>query len=117
MDLKDFIKSTISQIAESVEELNNEFQERQVVVNPSSINGINNVPTLQTHTRAYNITNIDFDLSVSVENNEGSSAKVGVFANVIGIGASATEGKNSQSVSKVKFTIPVMLPSEKPYKD
>lgn len=117
MELKDFIKSAITQIAESVEELNLEFEDKKVVVNPTSANGIRDIPMIVTHAKSYNITNIDFDLSVVAESNEGNSGKVGVLASVIGIGISSSEAKTQHSESKLKFSLPVMLPSKTPYKD
>ena len=117
MELKEFIKSTIKQIAESVEELNKEFEGKRVVVNPTSPNDIRDIPNISTRNRAYNVTNVDFDLSVSVESNEGSTGKVGVVASIVGLGVSSTEGHVQHSESKVRFTIPIMLPSKRHYDD
>lgn len=119
MELKEFIKSTIKQIAESVDELNQEFDGKQTFVNPTNIKGIGEKPYVPFAFTDYNVTNIDFDLSVDVENKEGTTGKVGVLASVIGVGVSSTEGRVQHSESKVRFTIPVILPSKKldPNKD
>lgn len=113
MELKEFIKSTIKQIAESVDELNQEFEGKQTFVNPTNIKGIGEKPYVPFAFTDYNVTNIDFDLSVDVENKEGTTGKVGVLASVIGVGVSSTEGRVQHSESKVRFTIPVVLPSKK----
>ena len=113
MELKEFIKSTIKQIAESVDELNQEFEGKQTFVNPTNIKGIGDKPYVPFAFTDYNVTNIDFDLSVDVENKEGTTGKVGVLASVIGVGVSSTEGRVQHSESKVRFTIPVILPSKK----
>ena len=113
MELKEFIKSTIKQIAESVDELNQEFDGKQTFVNPTNIKGIGEKPYVPFAFTDYNVTNIDFDLSVDVENKEGTTGKVGVLASVIGVGVSSTEGRVQHSESKVRFTIPVILPSKK----
>lgn len=113
MELKEFIKSTIKQIAESVDELNQEFDGKQTFVNPTNIKGIGEKPYVPFAFTDYNVTNIDFDLSVDVENKEGTTCKVGVLASVIGVGVSSTEGRVQHSESKVRFTIPVILPSKK----
>lgn len=107
------IKSTIKQIAESVDELNQEFDGKQTFVNPTNIKGIGEKPYVPFAFTDYNVTNIDFDLSVDVENKEGTTGKVGVLASVIGVGVSSTEGRVQHSESKVRFTIPVILPSKK----
>lgn len=113
MELKEFIKSTIKQIAESVDELNQEFDGKQTFVNPTNIKGVRESPHVPFAFTDYNVTNIDFDLSVDVENKEGTTGKVGVLASVIGVGVSSTEGRVQHSESKVRFTIPVVLPSKK----
>lgn len=113
MELKEFIKSTIKQISESVDELNQEFEGKQTFVNPTNIKGIGEKPYVPFAFTDYNVTNIDFDLSVDVENKEGTTGKVGVLASVIGVGVSSTEGRVQHSESKVRFTIPVILPSKK----
>ena len=113
MELKEFIKSTIKQIAESVDELNQEFDGKQTFVNPTNIKGIGEKPYVPFAFTDYNVTNIDFDLSVDVENKEGTTGQVGVLASVIGVGVSSTEGRVQHSESKVRFTIPVILPSKK----
>ena len=113
MELKEFIKSTIKQIAESVDELNQEFDGKQTFVNSTNIKGIGEKPYVPFAFTDYNVTNIDFDLSVDVENKEGTTGKVGVLASVIGVGVSSTEGRVQHSESKVRFTIPVILPSKK----
>ena len=68
MELKEFIKSTIKQIAESVDELNQEFEGKQTFVNPTNIFGLKENPRVTHGFSDYNVTNIDFDLSVDVEN-------------------------------------------------
>lgn len=60
---------------------------------------------------------IDFDLTVSITDNAETGAKVGVMASVIGLGASSKEGTQNASISKIRFNIPVMLPSKCPFEE
>lgn len=115
MELKEFIKDTISQIVDAVDELNEEYKDKKIVVNPYSWFSIRDVTQVRSGDKFYNLTNIDFDLDVVVENLENSKGNVGVLAGILKAGGSMEEGKNNKASNKVHFTIPVMLPSRKAY--
>lgn len=109
MELKDFIKDTVSQIAEAVTELNGETS-IPLTINPAKTEFMDGKQFVDMgYSKAY-LTNIYFDLTLSLSEGKGSDAKVGVFASVIGVGASSNENAKNESVSKIKFTLPVLLP-------
>ncbi|KAB4116157.1 hypothetical protein [Bacteroides uniformis] len=116
MELKSFIKSTITQIVESIEELNAELSSDTVIVNPTDVKKAD-TPFINKNYKTHSISNIDFDLTVSITDNAETGAKVGVMASVIGLGASSKEGTQNASISKIRFNIPVMLPSRCPYEE
>ena len=94
MELKDFIKSTITQIKESVEELNEEFEEGKAIVNPLSAKSLNRSMIGRT---GANVTDIDFDLSLSVTETDGKEGKIGIMSSIIGMGASSKS--DNQNIS------------------
>lgn len=112
MELKDFIKSTITQIKESVEELNEEFEEGKAVVNPLFAESPNRS---MIRANGANITDIDFDLSLSVTETDGKEGKIGIMSSIIGMGASSKSDNQNISINRIQFTIPVMLPHKRPY--
>lgn len=82
MELKEFIKDIVTQIADAVTELNGGTSKFNLAVNPIvSIGGINK-GTLQIGRQECVLTNIEFNLSLTTSENKGSDAKVGVFASV-----------------------------------
>lgn len=112
MVLKEFIKDTVTQIADAVTELNGGTSKFNLVVNPIvSIGGINK-GTLHIGRQECVLTNIEFNLSLTTSENKGSDAKVGVFASVIGVGASSNENAQNEIVSKIKFSLPILLPTK-----
>ena len=102
----------VTQIADAVTELNGGTSKFNLVVNPIvSIGGINK-GTLHIGRQECVLTNIEFNLSLTTSENKGSDAKVGVFASVIGVGASSNENAQNEIVSKIKFSLPILLPTK-----
>jgi hypothetical protein len=112
MDIKDFIKSTVTQISEAVKELNDELSNNGegTIVNPYNARDSKR-PT--SSTSGANITDIAFDLNVVVESGTETSGKVGVFSSIVGVGISGKEGDLNKIINRIQFTIPVLLPFEK----
>lgn len=90
MELKEFIKSTITQLSEAVYELNDELKDKGVVVNPCYMsNSSFDTPDFGD---GVIVSSVDFDLQVSTSEVKENSGKIGILASVVGIGASTKEG-------------------------
>lgn len=111
MDLKEYVKSTISQLSEAVEELNDELGDK-TVVNPirPEARGNNFIESRKSGSRM--ITDVCFELSTSIIDNKENGAKVGIFSSIVGLGANTVSGSNNSAISKVTFSIPVLLPTK-----
>ena len=75
----------------------------------------NKVTHIKTPDGYANISNIDFDVAVTTETTEGTSSgiKGGIaVAGIFNIGGNGNEeaAEKYQNVSRIKFTIPVLLP-------
>ncbi len=111
MELKDFIKNTISQLAQSVEELNNEMPGK-LIVNPVSRMSVGKNPHIDIKGYRYNVLEIDFDLTLTAESSAGSQGKIGVMAAVLNAGGSMEEEKLDKAENRIRFTLPVVLPAK-----
>lgn len=109
MELKEFIKDTITQIAEAVQELNNEQSTRCLVVNPSS-SSMNHDREFVYHGSSHNQTLLNFHLSLTASDKTGSSGKVGVLTGMFGIGVNADAKNEEGSLTTLSFKLPVLLP-------
>ena len=110
MELKEFIKSTITQLSEAVYELNDELKDKGVVVNPCSVAN-SSFDTLDFGGGII-VSSVDFVNTSEVKENSG---KIGILASVVGIGASTKEGSNGNEASRIRFKLPVVLPYKIPY--
>lgn len=107
MEIKEFIVETISQILDSVEEINSTYQDKGVKV--ADI-GKNNY---KGSWKSEYITDVDFDIAVDVlmDKETGKGARLGVASFVNG-GLDSTEKKQNQITNRVHFTLPVKFPAK-----
>lgn len=111
MDLQEFIKETISSIAEATLSLQEEFATKGLIVNP---------PTNQARSdtfdqsAAYNIRRVEsvhFDVAVTATSETAGGAKGGLKVLSVEVGGHGTHAQGSERVSRVQFSIPVALPA------
>ncbi|WP_077753600.1 hypothetical protein [Shewanella psychrophila] len=120
MELKDFIKTSITEICFAIEEANKELADSEAIVNPGSIQvnseesqAYGRQSTKAVHEERKLVQKIDFDIAVQAQEGEkaGGGAKISIAS--IGIGASAETTSQSKSESRLKFSIPIIYPQGK----
>lgn len=116
MTLKEFTKNTIVEIVEGVIEANNSLQEKGAFISASSLsNAVRDaqVPILyarDSDNKIHAVTNVDFDIAISISDNNETEAGGGLRLNVFSCGAKTTDISNNEIVNRVKFTLPLALP-------
>lgn len=120
MDLKDFVKESIVQIAKGIEEANVELAESEAMVNPMYI--IANSESAQSYARtkprnqddvnpdAKVVEKVQFDVAVVVESGEQGTAGAKLSIASIGIGTEGKKERSNKSESRIQFSIPVVYP-------
>ena len=113
MELKEFIKTALTDIVTAVKETQESVQEFATIA-PITEAG-NKVTHIKTPHGYAEISNIDFDVAVTTETTEGTAngIKGGItVAGVFNIGGNGKEetAEKFQNVSRMKFTISVLLP-------
>lgn len=56
------------------------------------------------------VQNIDMDIAISVTEKEGNRSGLGI-AKIINAGISSENAQQNESISKIKFSIPIVLPA------
>ena len=121
MELKDFIKNSIEEISRGVLEAGEALSDTNAIVSPHDfrINSDSSQAFGRTRkvcdehdelgTRV--VQKVDFDIAVSIDEADKSNlnGKINVLSVSLGGGTETTT--KSGSVSKIKFSVPVVLPS------
>lgn len=116
MELKEFIKESLSQIIDAVVETQEKYKGTNVVICPDDIQGKdNNLYITDEKKYAFyhpqtKVQNIDMDIAISVTEKEGNKSGLGI-AKIINAGISSENAQQNESISKIKFSIPVVLPT------
>jgi len=113
MELRSFVRECLEQIASGVADAQRGelVKEAGATVNPyphgigkkiaeSSIQGGDWVAQM-----------VDFDVAVTAQESAGSKATIGVVAGIFGAGTQGTLAQETSSVSRIRFCVPVVLPS------
>lgn len=113
MELKDFVKETLVQIASGVEESIAAVRESGGYVNPAAKIDISksdgsHFSSLST---GQNVFLIDFDVAVTVEENTGSNAEAKLkVASLLSLGAGGNSENKSSATNRIHFKVPLGLP-------
>ena len=119
MELKYFIKETLVQIAEGIEEADkalNAFGTSRAIINPKDVTPTRgNDPThygdMNMDSKQHGaVQSIDFDVSVHANEGAEASGKGGISVGSIGFGVKGSTTEYKSSESRIKFKIPMFFP-------
>ncbi len=108
MELKEFVSETLSNIIQGIEKAQKELEGKDCAINPEMYHEDKDVAKDRRK-----IKNIEFEVLLKLEESQGSKATIGVFAGFIGGGAQGQSGEITQSLNKIKFSVPVVYPKQK----
>lgn len=113
VDLKQFISTTIKAIAESTIDLQDELSAKGVVINPMSDH--ESSQSILEESSAYQfrrVINVDFDVALTVSDSQQGGGHASIKVMSLEIGGSGDKNISKESVSRVKFSMPIALSVE-----
>lgn len=122
MDLKDFIRESLVQIAKGIEEADAELVSSRAMINPKNIavdhsgqaQHFGSLPDLDSGMLYLDsVQAIDFDVAVHAKEGTEASAKGGLSVGSVGFGAKGSTSEAKSSESRIRFKIPMVLPQGK----
>ena len=114
MKLEDFISESISQIIGGVKKAQEYAEQNQAMVNPVSLKKSNSSGDSYYDENTFRPAQIiEFDISVTTKEDDQVTGKAGVFISVFKLGIEGKEGSENLISNRIKFSVPIMLPSQK----
>ncbi|PXW70022.1 hypothetical protein BZA03_110201 [Alteromonas sp. I10] len=121
MELKDFVKESLVQISKGIEEANAELADSEAMINPVYVKMHTDNAQAYGRTKSRDpkhdlqpdsriVQKVDFDVAVVVESGQQGSAEAKLSIASIGIGGGGKTESSNKSESRIKFSIPVVLP-------
>lgn len=116
MELKEFISSTLAQIAEGVKEAQAAYEALGGTVNPSKFQKITgDIATARISNyqgTTHILCNVHFDVVLTEESETSGKAGIGVALGAVSFGGRKASSSGNTSVTGIAFDIPVELPSQ-----
>lgn len=120
MQLDEFISQTLTQIARGVESAATCLHDSGAVVSPACIRSAGDVR--QKHYGYYSkgmdaegyeriVELIEFDVAVTASQETGTKSGIGVVTGILSLGSQGKTDTIKEHVSRIKFNIPMVLPS------
>lgn len=108
MELKEFVKATLEQIVEGASIAQKSIKASGGIVNPSTMSfqkdgAWNNY----SHAMPQEVV---FDVGLTSVEKAGAAEGIGVFLGSISLGKKNEAGTESVAITKVRFTVPLVLP-------
>ena len=108
MELKDFVKATLEQIVEGASLAQKSIKEKGGIVNPSNMS-FQKDGAWNTYNHAMP-QEVVFDVGLTSTDKRGSTEGIGVFLGSINLGKKNEAGAEQVAITKVKFSVPLVLP-------
>lgn len=108
MELKDFIQTTLEQIIEGVSNAQSSVKGLGGSINPTTLSF-----TKDGHINRYEHAmpqEVIFDIGLTSIEKNGSTEGIGVFLGSFNLGKKNNEQLESAAITKVRFTVPLVLP-------
>jgi hypothetical protein len=111
MDLKEFIRASLTQIAEGVREAQEAVHSQGGFVNPSLYTSSRDESHFATMEDGQSVFLVDFDVAVTVIEEKGTNAEAKLkVASILALGGERKASANEEHSSRLRFKIPLALP-------
>ncbi len=116
MELKIFVAETLKQIVEGIVTAQQDLKERNVMVNPTATSkGADGVFRTASDSQVdgqKTVQMVEFEVVLGQTEGIEAGGRIGVFFSSVGVGAQEKSETGSSAVNKIKFSIPIVFPSQ-----
>jgi hypothetical protein len=113
MNLQEFIKTALGEIIAGVAEARTEAIKHGASVGSDPAYGYTKEASIVTDANGRTITNVEFDVALAEASGSQTKGGIGVFLGSVGLGAQGASHGETSSHSRIKFSVPIVLPGDK----
>jgi len=121
MDLRNFIKEALVQIALGIDDASEALGESNAIVNPRNVatgggtkdSKIYGFMVADSNPMQQIVQSVDFDVAVSVAQGSQTKGGVGLMVGAIALGSQGKSDSSNASQSRIQFSVPMLLPTRK----
>lgn len=110
MNLREFIKEALVDIVSGVADARTEVIQHEALIGSDPAFGHVREAKILTDKFDRTITMVEFDIALTQADSKDSKAGIGVFLASVGVGAQGASHGETSSLSRIKFSVPVVLP-------
>lgn len=110
MNVQEFIKTAITEIVAGVSEARETTKEYGAIVGSDKPYGYVKDNKIMTDAKGRQITLVEFDIALANTDSTDTKGGIGVFLGAVNLGSQGASHGESSNHSKIKFTVPVVLP-------
>lgn len=121
MKLGEFIAQTLTEIVTGISSAQDNILENGAVINPKHVWWSDSDNSYKTSMRNYKdgtideepfVSEIDFDILLTVGEDEKAQGGLGIFATAFGVGVKGESGKTIESANRIHFKILTKFPQQ-----
>lgn len=115
MELQDFIKKALSEIIVGVAEASKTAREHGGSVGSMKLYGYVKENKVITDENDRPVATVEFDIALAEANSKDTKGGIGVYLGAVGLGSQGASHGEASTHSRIKFSVPVVLPDAKGY--
>lgn len=113
MELQEFIKTALTEIVSGVAEASEAAAELGGSVGTMRLYGYVKENKVVTNENDMPVSMIDFDIVLAETTGTNTKGGIGVYLGAVGLGSQGASHGETSNHSRIKFSVPVVLPSAK----
>lgn len=113
MNLQDFIKTALTDIVAGVAEASKAAQEHGGSVGSMRLYGHVKENKILTDDNSNPVATVEFDIALAEANSKDTKGGIGVYLGAVGLGSQGASHGEASSHSRIKFSVPIVLPPAK----
>ncbi|MBV6397491.1 MAG: hypothetical protein HFACDABA_03105 [Anaerolineales bacterium] len=112
MELNEFISNALSQLIDGITSAQEYAKSKGASINPSD-KFVSDYDKISRTEKLQPVNIVEFDIVVTVGENKAIQGGIGIVVPEVNLGYQAKIDSQKSAVSRMKFSIPIMLPLQK----